>query len=36
MGPICATLLADLFIYVFEAEFKQKLIKDRKIKKLMP
>jgi hypothetical protein len=31
MGANCAPLLADLFIYSYESEFRQKLVKDKKI-----
>jgi hypothetical protein len=31
MGTNCAPLLADLFVYLYESEFLQKLVKDRKI-----
>jgi hypothetical protein len=31
MGTNCATLLADLFLYSYESEFLQKLVKDKKI-----
>ena len=31
MGTNCAPLLADLFLYSYEAEFLQKLVKDKKI-----
>jgi hypothetical protein len=31
MGTNCAPLLADLFLYSYESEFLQKLVKDRKI-----
>ena len=31
MGTNCAPLLADLFIYSYESEFLQKLVKDKKI-----
>jgi hypothetical protein len=31
MGTNCAPLLADLFLYSYESEFLQKLIKDKKI-----
>ena len=31
MGTICAPLLADLFLYSYESEFLQKLVKDKKI-----
>jgi len=29
MGSNCAPLLADIFLYSYEAEFIQKLIKDK-------
>ena len=29
--PYCAPLLADLFLYSYESEFLQKLVKDKKI-----
>jgi hypothetical protein len=31
MGTNCAPLLADLFLYSYESEFLQKLLKDKKI-----
>ena len=31
MGTKCAPLLADLFLYSYESEFLQKLVKDKKI-----
>jgi hypothetical protein len=31
MGMNCAPLLADLFLYSYESEFLQKLVKDKKI-----
>ena len=31
MGTNCAPLLADLFLYSYESEFLQKLVKDNKI-----
>ena len=31
MGKNCAPLLADLFLYSYESEFLQKLVKDKKI-----
>jgi hypothetical protein len=31
MGTNCAPLLADLFLYSYESEFLQKLVKDKKI-----
>jgi hypothetical protein len=31
MGTNCAPLLADLFLYPYESEFLQKLVKDKKI-----
>jgi hypothetical protein len=31
MGTNCALLLADLFLYSYESEFLQKLVKDKKI-----
>ena len=31
MGTSCAPLLADLFVYSYESEFLQKLVKDKKI-----
>ena len=31
MGTNCAPLLADLFLYAYESEFLQKLVKDKKI-----
>ena len=31
MGANCAPLLADLFLYSYESEFLQKLVKDKKI-----
>ena len=31
MGTNCAPLLADLFVYSYESEFLQKLVKDKKI-----
>jgi hypothetical protein len=30
-GTNCAPLLADLFLYSYESEFLQKLVKDKKI-----
>jgi hypothetical protein len=30
MGTNCAPLLADLFLYSYESEFLQKLVKDKK------
>jgi hypothetical protein len=30
----CAPLLADLFLYSYESEFLQKLVKDKKIESL--
>jgi hypothetical protein len=30
MGTHCAPLLADLFLYSYEAEFVQKLLRDNK------
>ena len=33
MGTNCAPLLADLFLYSYESEFLQKLVKDKKIHK---
>ena len=32
MGTNCAPLLADWFLYSYESEFLQNLIKDKKIK----
>jgi hypothetical protein len=32
MGTNCAPLLADLFLYSYESEFLQKLVKDKKKK----
>ena len=32
MGTNCAPLLADLFLYSFESEFLQKLVKDKEIR----
>ena len=32
MGTNCAPLLADLFLYLYESEFLQNLIKNKKIK----
>ena len=32
----CAPLLADLFLYSYESEFHQKLVKDKKIHELEP
>ena len=32
MGTNCAPLVADLFIYSYESEFLQKLVKDKKIR----
>jgi hypothetical protein len=31
MGTNCAPLLADLFLYSYESEFLQKLVKDKRI-----
>jgi hypothetical protein len=31
MGTNCVPLLADLFLYSYESEFLQKLVKDKKI-----
>jgi hypothetical protein len=31
MGTNCALLLADLFLYSYESEFLQKLVKDKTI-----
>jgi hypothetical protein len=31
VGTNCAPLLADLFLYSYESEFLQKLVKDKKI-----
>ena len=31
MGTICVPFLADLFLYSYESEFLQKLVKDKKI-----
>jgi hypothetical protein len=31
MGTNCALLLADLFLYSYESEFLQNLVKDKKI-----
>ena len=31
MGTNCAPLLVDLFLYSYESEFLQKLVKDKKI-----
>jgi hypothetical protein len=31
MGTNCALLLADLFLYSYESEFLQKLVKDKEI-----
>ena len=31
MGTNCAPLLADFFLYSYESEFLQKLVKDKKI-----
>ena len=36
MGTNCAPLLADLFLYSYESEFLQKLVKDKKIMRLEP
>ena len=33
MGTNCAPLLADLFLYSYEAEFVQKLLRDNNKKK---
>jgi hypothetical protein len=35
MGTNCAPLLADLFLYSYESEFLQKLVKDKKIHKVL-
>ena len=32
MGTNCAPLLVDLFLYSYESEFLQKLVKDKKIR----
>jgi hypothetical protein len=32
MGTNCAPLVADLFVYSYESEFLQKLVKDKKIR----
>jgi hypothetical protein len=32
MGTNCAPLLADLFLYSYESEFLEKLVKDKKRK----
>jgi hypothetical protein len=31
MGTNCSPLLADLFLYSYESEFLQKLVKDKKM-----
>jgi hypothetical protein len=31
LGANCAPLLADLYLYSYESEFLQKLVKDKKI-----
>jgi hypothetical protein len=31
MGTNCAPILADLFVYSYESEFLQQLVKDKKI-----
>jgi hypothetical protein len=31
MGTNCAPLLADLFLYSYESEFLQRLVKDKKM-----
>ena len=31
MGTNCVSLLADLFLYSYESEFLQNLVKDKKI-----
>jgi hypothetical protein len=31
MGTNCAPLLSDLFLYSYESEFLQKLVKDKRI-----
>ena len=31
MGTNCAPLLADLFLYSYESEYLQKLVKDKKV-----
>ena len=31
MGTNCAPLIADLFLYSYESEFLQKLVKDKKM-----
>ena len=36
MGTNCAPLLADLFLYSYESEFPQKLVKDKKIHEARP
>ena len=36
MGTNCAPLLADLFLYSYESEFLQKLVKDKKIHEAEP
>ena len=35
MGTNCAPLLADLFLYSYESEFLQKLVKDKKLEPLI-
>jgi hypothetical protein len=36
MGTNCAPLLADLFLYSYESEFLQKLVKIRRFMRLEP
>ena len=36
MGTNCAPLLADLFLYSYESEFLQKLVKERRFMRLEP
>ena len=36
MGTNCAPLLADLFLYSYESEFLQKLVKDKKMQEARP
>ena len=36
MGTNCAPLLADLFLYSYESEFLQKLVKERRFMRLKP
>jgi hypothetical protein len=35
MGTNCTPILADLFLYSYESEFLQKLVKDKKIHEIL-